>query len=585
MARPKTKILDLNRALLQQGKTATGTQPLTPVVAETPVSEMPLVLTLDEVNPNPDNPRTTRNPKYDDIKASIRARGLDTVPKVTRDPDRPELGYFFSDGGNTRYAILSELWQETGEERFYRFSCVFKPWPGRLSCVIGHLAENEVRGDLSFIEKAFGIRQARELYEAQLGKPVSLRELSTLLTAEGYPVHNSSISRMEDAVQYLYPYMPHLLETGLGRPQILQLLAMRSHAETTWQKHCITQDSNQPFDTVFGDVCRHFDSPEVYSLDMFRDELIGALIKALPHPLLNYDRWLLELDPKEQNRRKHLGELTSTSTPELLDKASTVVLAPELQQEENGGLPSTESEVPGGGGGSSLVLDSALLESAGDSDNELQGVQDEVIPSTQTEPRVETQPDLYGAPSVLSGDVETLLDGENTTVNEPLLSGSHESTAPHNNTETQPNQAVTLASEVPFAGVGLEPVSTIWAISALQDDIEHLQVITFRLAFELAEVAGCEAEIKADKADLQAAGYALTAERPSRFTALLLTLAGNNPDGASSSSFNDALIGSENAADWPLLDDIHAVKMMRLIRVLRRLRELQRDLPASEETA
>ncbi|ENG5922101.1 ParB family protein [Serratia marcescens] len=581
MARPKTKILDLNRALLQQGKTATGTQPLAPVVAETPVSEMPLVLTLDEVNPNPDNPRTTRNPKYDDIKASIRARGLDTVPKVTRDPDRPELGYFFSDGGNTRYAILSELWQETGEERFYRFSCVFKPWPGRLSCVIGHLAENEVRGDLSFIEKAFGIRQARELYEAQLGKPVSLRELSTLLTAEGYPVHNSSISRMEDAVRYLYPYMPHLLETGLGRPQILQLLAMRSHAETTWQKHCITQDSDQPFDTVFGDVCRHFDSPEVYSLDMFRDELIGALIKALPHPLLNYDRWLLELDPKEQNRRKHLGE--PTSTPELPDKASTVVLVPELQQEENGGLPSTESEVPGDG--SSLLLDGALLESAGDSDNESQGVQYEEIPSTQTEPRVETQPDLYGAPSVLSGDIETVLDGENTTVNAPPLPGTHDSTAPHSNTETQPKQAVAPAAEVPFAEVGLEPVSSIWAISALQDDIEHLQVITFRLAFELAEVAGCETEIKADRADLQVAGYTLSADRPSRFTALLLTLAGNNPDDAGSSSLNEALIGSENPADWPLLDDIHAVKLMRLIRVLRRLRELQRDISATEETA
>ena len=68
---------------------------------------MPLVLTLDEVNPNPDNPRTSRNPKYEEIKSSIRARGLDTVPKVTRDPERPELGYFFSDGGNTRYAILS----------------------------------------------------------------------------------------------------------------------------------------------------------------------------------------------------------------------------------------------------------------------------------------------------------------------------------------------------------------------------------------------------------------------------------------------------------------------------------------------
>ncbi|HFF8947713.1 ParB family protein [Serratia marcescens] len=578
MARTKTKILDLNSALLQQGKTAAGTQPLAPVLAETPVSEMPLVLTLDEVNPNPDNPRTLRNPRYEEIKSSILARGLDTVPKVTRDPERPELGYFFSDGGNTRYAILSELWQETGEERFYRFSCVFKPWPGRLSCVIGHLAENEVRGDLSFIEKAFGIRQARALYEAQLGKAVSLRELSTLLTAQGYPVHNSSISRMEDAVQYLYPYMPHLLETGLGRPQILQLLAMRSHAETTWQKHCITQEPKQPFDTVFGDVCSHFDSPEDYSLDMFRDELIGALINALPHPLLNYDRWLLELDPKEQNRRKHLGEPEPALTPELSGEGNTVELAPALQQGNIGGptVPEVQGE------SSSLVLDSALPESTGDADDESQNVQEEETPATQTERRVETQPDLYGAPSVLSGDVETVLDGENTTV---PLPDPHEPTAPHSNTVTQPKQGVTPVAEVPFAEVGLEPVSSIWAISALQDDIEHLQVITFRLAFELAEVAGCEAEIKADKADLQAAGYALTAERPSRFTALLLTLAGKNPDGALSSSLNEALIGSENAADWPLLDDIHAVKLMRLIRVLRRLRELQRDLSATEETA
>lgn len=66
---------------------------------------------------------------------------------------------------------------------------------------------------------------------------------------------------------------------------------------------------------------------------------------------------------------------------------------------------------------------------------------------------------------------------------------------------------------------------------------------------------------------------------------LTLTLAGNNPDSASSSSLNEALIGSENAADWPLLDDIHAVKLMRLIRVLRCLRELQRDVFTTEETS
>ncbi|MCX3082658.1 ParB family protein [Klebsiella michiganensis] len=576
MARTKTKILDLNSALLQQGKTAAGTHAETSASSVLPVSDMPLVLTLDQLSVSPYNPRISRNPEYDEIKAGIRVRGLRTVPLVTLDPEQPELGYFFSDGGNTRYSILQELWQETGDERFYRISCVFKPWPGRLSCLLGHLAENEQRGDLAFIEKALGIRDARALYEEKLGKAVSLRELSSLMSADGYPVHFSSISRMEDTVKYLYPFMPALLKSGLGAPQIRQLLALRAEAEKTWEEHSVTVEVQEPFDSVFGKVCSQFDDPEIYSLDMFRDELIGALIIALPHPLLNYDRWLLELDPKEQNRRKHLGEPELALTPELSGEGNTVELAPALQQGNTGGP--TVHEVRGES--SSLVLDSALHESTGDADDESQNAQEEETPTTQTERRVETQPDLYGAPSVLSGDVETVLDGENTTV---PLPDPHESTAPHSNTVTQPKQGVTPVAEVPFAEIGLEPVSSIWAISALQDDIEHLQVITFRLAFELAEVAGCEAEIKADKADLLAAGYALTAERPSRFTALLLTLAGNNPDGASSSSLNEALIGSENAADWPLLDDVHAVKLMRLIRVLRRLRELQRDLPETEE--
>jgi ParB family protein of integrating conjugative element (PFGI_1 class) len=578
MARTKTKILDLNSALLQQGKTAAGTHAVTSTSSVLPVSDMPLVLTLDQLSVSPYNPRISRNPEYDEIKAGIRVRGLRTVPLVTLDPEQPELGYFFSDGGNTRYSILQELWQETGDERFYRISCVFKPWPGRLSCLLGHLAENEQRGDLAFIEKALGIRDARALYEEKLGKAVSLRELSSLMSADGYPVHFSSISRMEDTVKYLYPFMPSLLKSGLGAPQIRQLLALRAEAEKTWGEHSVTVEVQEPFDSVFGKVCSQFDDPEIYSLDMFRDELIGALINALPHPLLNYDRWLLELDPKEQNRRKHLGEPEPALTPELSGEGNTVELAPALQQGNTGGptVPEVQGE------STSLVLDSALHESTRDADDESQNAQEEETPTTQTEYRVETQPDLYGAPSVLSGDVETVLDGENTTV---PLPDPHESTAPHSNTVTQPKQGVTPVAEVPFAEVGLEPVSSIWVISALQDDIEHLQVITFRLAFELAEVAGCEAEIKADKADLQAAGYALTAERLSRFTALLLTLAGNNPDGASSSSLNEALIGSENAADWPLLDDIHAVKLMRLIRVLRRLRELQRDLSATEETA
>ncbi|WP_048981261.1 ParB family protein, partial [Klebsiella pneumoniae] len=187
------KSSNVGAAMLQPGRQSQAAGNISVM----PAAEMPMVLTLDQLSPNPDNPRTSRNPRYDDIKASIRSRGLDTVPKVTRDPDGEPDMYIFSDGGNTRYQILSELWQETGEDRFFRVHVLFKPWPGRLQCVIGHLAENEVRGELSFIEKAQGIHKARSIYEEQMGKTVSLRQLSELLTREGLPVHYSTVSRME----------------------------------------------------------------------------------------------------------------------------------------------------------------------------------------------------------------------------------------------------------------------------------------------------------------------------------------------------------------------------------------------------
>ncbi len=175
--------LNLSSALLQQGRQAVAM-----LNNGQPMAEMPIVLTLDQLRPNPDNPRTSRNPRYDDIKASIKVRGLDTVPKVTRDPDGDEV-YIFSDGGNTRYQILSELLQETGDERFYRIHCLFKPWPGRLQCVIGHLAENELRGELSFIEKAQGVSARQGQFMKRSNKKISLQnELSALLRQAGFPV-------------------------------------------------------------------------------------------------------------------------------------------------------------------------------------------------------------------------------------------------------------------------------------------------------------------------------------------------------------------------------------------------------------
>lgn len=260
------------------------------------------VFTLDQLCMNPDNPRKSRNPRYDDIKASVRSQGLNSIPLVTRDPRLPEEMWTFSDGGNTRYAIMRELWNETGDPRFYRMTCVVKPWAGRFQCLTGHLVENETHGQLTFIDKALSVQDARQLLEDERGKKVSLRELAVALAQHGLPVHYSSVSRMEDVIRHIYPWMPELLRSGFGGQELRKLIKLRSSAESVWEKFQAEKfvETKEDFTSVFGQCCRKFDSPDLWSLEMFTDELIGDLTEAFPCEELNYDGWLLELKCNRQ---------------------------------------------------------------------------------------------------------------------------------------------------------------------------------------------------------------------------------------------------------------------------------------------
>ena len=263
-----------------------------------PIADTPMVVTLDQLRPYDHDPRVTRNPAYEDIKASIRERGLDAPPAITRRPGEPH--YIIRNGGNTRLAILRELWSETKDERFFRIPCLFRPWPqrGEVVMLTGHLAENELRGSLSFIERSQAVDQARQLYEEEYGHALSQRELAERLTEDGYPVDQPAISRMGDTLQYLLPAIPEALYAGLGRPQIRKLLALRKAAQHTWQQHA--PDAEDEFAPAFEQSLARCDSSQgQFSVERARDELIGDLAQRLE---LGYDDLALDLGETELHR-------------------------------------------------------------------------------------------------------------------------------------------------------------------------------------------------------------------------------------------------------------------------------------------
>ncbi|GAB7269983.1 hypothetical protein DZS_13760 [Dickeya ananatis] len=170
-----------------------------------------------------------------------------------------------------------------------------------------------------------------------------------------------------------------------------------------------------------------------------------------------------------------------------------------------------------------------------------------------------------GTPFLHSGSTPLTNDGEYVA---PL-------SEPHS--PTQPSGSVS------FANSGLEPVTDIWQISSLQDDIEHLQDCAYRLAFELADAMGHTNEVYEAKGPMDA-GYTTSSVSDTAFILFLGGLAGQHGETPFNMfSFCLNFIGSTMKADLPVLPDIHVVKTMRLIRVLRRLRELQRQV-VSEQT-
>jgi ParB family protein of integrating conjugative element (PFGI_1 class) len=313
--RRRTAVAELTPQDMAAKLLATGFERSGPSAAtlSDPIADTPMVVTLDQLRPYDHDPRVTRNPAYAEIKASIRERGLDAPPAITRRPG--EAHYIIRNGGNTRLAILRELWSETKEERFFRIACLFRPWParGEIVALTGHLAENELRGGLTFIERALGIEKAREFYEQESGQALSQSELARRLTADGYPVPQSHISRMNDAVRYLLPAIPTLLYGGLGRHQVDRLAVLRKACERTWERRALGRTVTVDFATLFQDVLTQFDTqPDDFSPQRVQDELVGQMAELLE---ADYDTLALEINDSESRQRALTSEPAAPTPP------------------------------------------------------------------------------------------------------------------------------------------------------------------------------------------------------------------------------------------------------------------------------
>ncbi|MDR0770537.1 MAG: ParB N-terminal domain-containing protein [Burkholderiales bacterium] len=266
-----------------------------------PIAVTQMVVTLDQLRPYDNNPRTTRNSAFDEIKESIRARGLDNPPPITRRPG--EEHYIIRNGGNTRLEILRELYKETRDDRYFKINCFFHPWESESSVLVGHLIENEMRGNLYFIEKAVGIQKLKDMLEADGdGKKLTQNELSKRLKDRGYQVSRTHISRMLECVNSLLPAIPQTLYAGLGKPPIEKLLRLRSGLQGIYIDH--GGGTEEAFKEFWLSTLSGFDiRPEEFKYNRVEDEMIGRMSERIGRDFRMIQLDLHQINPEPESEQ------------------------------------------------------------------------------------------------------------------------------------------------------------------------------------------------------------------------------------------------------------------------------------------
>jgi ParB family protein of integrating conjugative element (PFGI_1 class) len=266
------------------------------LIIQDPIQKMPMRVSILEIEPFDKNPRKHDNEAFEQIKESIRKKGLDQPFTITRRPGEPK--FMIKAGGNTRLMALHQLYQETKDDKFLKQDVMFEPYVSEADTLISHLTENDLRGNLILIDRAQGIRDTQLALESERGMKFSARELSAALKEQGYVVSQPIISILSYALDRLYPYMPTALDAGMGKPQVENIRKFENQCREAWQNMELNLDA---FEEVFNRALAKADLEESFDFEVLLKEFEEATCDATGEQL-NTVRFYLE----QVMRKRHI---------------------------------------------------------------------------------------------------------------------------------------------------------------------------------------------------------------------------------------------------------------------------------------
>lgn len=155
------------------------------------------------------DPRRSINPRYSEIKESIRIKGVLNPITVTRRPGSPD--YMVYGGGNTRLKLTQELdLEHPGNPLYSHMKVVYRTWRGEADVIAAHIVENEARGDTTFWDKACGLISLKKELEAETNSSLTSNDVRLKAATLGWKVSRDVVQLYDFATEWLHLLGPWL---------------------------------------------------------------------------------------------------------------------------------------------------------------------------------------------------------------------------------------------------------------------------------------------------------------------------------------------------------------------------------------
>jgi ParB family protein of integrating conjugative element (PFGI_1 class) len=308
-----------------------------------------LILNPGQLTPYDRNPRRVRNREYESIKEQLLTQGLQEVMAVTQRPGMPPDRFIPARGFNTRLQIILEIFEETADERFAQIKCRYKVWESEAKTFTNHMAENEVRGEVTFFDRASSVMTLKAILEEETGDQYGPTELIDYLKNQGIrKVSRKDIARFQYTLVHLQESLVETLSLGLGPWQVDAISKLHKASSQLWEDAGETEDWDPLFQGILSRLDKRVERLENWSYDrLFKEvarELGGNDTQGIERALANLEFVL------ETGRLPEKREYTTATPTTGSDAGGSTPPASKPAKPRVGSKPASPTKPTAGGG-------------------------------------------------------------------------------------------------------------------------------------------------------------------------------------------------------------------------------------------